>query len=943
VKNEKAHASRALFSWEIVMLRRLMLLAFAFSFPAHGVGPDPGQDWRSAETAHFRINYVASQRAQAEHAAGIAESAYARLTGQLHWQPAGKTEVLLLDAFDLSNGYSTPLPFNETTLYLVPPDEGELLENSDWLDLLITHELTHTVHLDKVNGMPDALRHVFGREPVLFPNLFEPLWAIEGIATYNESRPDKGQGRLRGPTFEAWLRVERERGFMSLDEINSDGRSLPTSKQYLYGAYFYEFLTRKYGRDAAYLYVQNYSKNILPRVESNPEFLTGKTMDLLWEDFLADLGRQVDERSAPIRARPREDGTLLLPAQYSISSLAAVDDGVLAVVNDGVLGTQLLHIDTAGTTRPLAELRQNAHMDVNSLGDVLIAQPNICDNYNFYYDLYLWDRHGMKRLTQCQRYRRAVWAGRQVAALRYSGGRASLDILQMRGEGLQKMRPLYEAPDGIVAIDLAANADGSRVALAVKQRDSWQVLEFDPSTGDSNILFAYDAPLHGLRYARDGRSLEFIAVHDGVYNLWRYTAPSSQLIQLSHTYTSVTLHSGVADDRSVVLGVMGAGGTELRRLTEVADMATIPVAGGSALQAAPATQGVMLGKEEDYLALRSVYPRAWLPLWIVDRGLQAYGVSTFGSDVMGWHSYTLNAMWETTQGEPVGSLSYSYLDRHFFSITRNLWARQWPAGGATIYDRTTDAQWISMQPWLKSERRIYLGVGAAQQSTDRVYPNGLTTQPQMERVAATFLKYDTRESNWYATSYNRGALGTLLFESYRPFKDYYDGNVVRADALGLWPWGDSVFGLRWGEARAYGHTEPFQLGGAFEYGTSSSVPVLNQRNLPLRGYAGSEPQLVGENVRSVSVEWQAPLADIDRHWMAPPVGINRLSGKVFMDAASVWNRGAAPSSPYRGVGVELYGEIKFLYQLMLPMRLGYARGLDLNAGNRVYLQAGQTF
>lgn len=933
------------------MLRRFAGIVLFFSLQAHALGPDPRQDWRSADTAHFRINYVASQRAQAEHAASIAESAYVRLTQQLHWQPAGKTEVLLLDAFDLSNGYSTPFPFNETALYLVPPDEGELLDNSNWLELLITHELTHSVHLDKVHGLPDTLRQIFGRSPVLFPNLFEPLWAIEGIATFNESTPEKGQGRLRGPTFEAWLRIEREHGFLSLDEINADGRALPTSKQYLYGAYFYDYLTRKYGRDAAYQYIHNYSKNILPRTKSNPVYLTGKTLDVLWPEFLSDLGTQVDERASRIKAIARADGAPLLAAHFNISSLAPTDDGVLAVANDGLLGTRLLHIDPQGGTRQLAELRSNARIDVHSNGTVLVAQPNICENYNLYYDLYLWNEHdGIKRLTQCQRYRRAVWLGQQIAALKYEGGIASLDMLQVQGEGLQKVRTLYAAADGIAAIDLAANADGSRVALAIKHGNAWQVLEFDPALGTSRVLFDYDAPLHGLRYARDGQSLEFIATRDGLNNLWRYAIGSGEFTRLSNTYTSVSLHSGVASDGSVVLGVLAAGGTELRRMTDIVEQAKLPVTTGSTpLQPspAPAAQGTMLGEGQDYLALRSVYPRSWLPLWFVDRGLQAYGLSTFGSDAMGWHTYMLDAMWETSQGEAMGSLSYNYLDRHFFSITRNLWARQWTGSvgheTTTIYDRTTDAQWVSMLPWLQSERRIYLGIGAAQQSTDRVRISGLTTQPQMERIAATFLRYDTRESNWYATNYNRGTLASLLYESYRPFNGYYDGNITRFDVQQLLPLGHSVLGVRWDEARASGITEPFQLGGAFESGSSLIVPTLNQRNLPLRGYAGSEPQLRGANMRNLSIEWQTPLADIDRHWMAPPVGINRLSAKVFMDAASVWNQGGAHSSFYRGVGVELHGEIKLIYQLMLPLRLGFARGLDIGSGNRIYLQAGQSF
>jgi hypothetical protein len=157
--------------------------------------------------------------------------------------------VVLYGEFDLTNGFSTPLPFNTIGIFLAPPDEGDLLENSAWLDLLVTHELTHVVHLDKVRGAPRVLQWIFGREPFFFPNAWQPTWAIEGLAVLNESEPGTGRGRLYGPWFEGWLRAERARGFISLAEINSNGRALPLSKQYIYGAYFYDFLARVYGKD----------------------------------------------------------------------------------------------------------------------------------------------------------------------------------------------------------------------------------------------------------------------------------------------------------------------------------------------------------------------------------------------------------------------------------------------------------------------------------------------------------------------------------------------------------------------------------------------------------------------------------------------------------------------------------------------------------------------
>lgn len=941
---------RIIFYIQTMLIRSLLIASF-LSFPAFAEGPNPHQNWRSADTPHFRINYLDSQRVQAERAAEHAESAYVRLTKQMTWEPKGKIELVLLDASDSANGFSVALPFNKTELRLTPPDEGDLLDNRNSLEGLITHELTHTVHTDKAHGVPESLRHIFGRLFPLFPNAIQPTWGREGIATYNESTPENGQGRLRGPNFEALMHIERERGFLSLSEINADGRALPMSKQYLYGVYFYDFLNRKYGKDAAARYIHNYSNNIVPRIQSNPVAITEKPLDELWNEFLADLAHQVDVRAMHLKKTPRADGAIVLPAHFNISSITPAKDGVLAVVNDGVVGTKLLHVSERGETRELVGLRLEAHIDMHRNGTLLIAQPDICDNYNQYYDLYLWSEdRGVKRLSECQRYRRAVWLGENIAALKHEGGVPSLDILQLHGDGVQKLRTLYVGMDGIEAIDLAAGPDGNRVALAIKKTNAWQVLEFNLAQGTSHVMFDYDAPLRGLRYSRDGQYLEFIAAHDGVYNLWRHRVGSSELNRISHTYTGITLHSGIAEDGSSILGVIAADGTELRRMPKAFVQSTLPVENSTPiLTASNETQSVLLGEAQDYAAIHSIYPRSWMPLWGYSYGgLHAYGISTYGSDAMGWHNYTLNAMWETSQAEPLGNFSYNYLNRHFFSINRDLWARQWLIGNGkettTIYDRTTSFQWVAMQPWERSERRIYLGVGAAQQSTDRVYVGSITTQPQMERIAATFLQYDSRESNWYASTNNRGTFARLLFETYQPFNNYYDGHVVRVDAQKLWPLGRTVLSAHWIESRASGNIEPFQLGGSYGLVQGKVEPELNQRNLPLRGYAGGELQLRGENVRNLSVAWQAPLIDIDRMLMSPPIGINRLSTTLFVDAGSVWDQSGSTANVYRGVGVELNAEIRLYYlPLRIPVRVGIARGLDLNSGNQSYLRVGQSF
>ena len=115
------------------MLLRVLLALTAsalISSAQAALGPDPHRDWRSADSAHFRVNYAVPERAQAERVADIAERVYERLSRELQWEPRGKIEIVVLDEFDIANGYSTPLPFNETAIFLSPPDDGELLDNS---------------------------------------------------------------------------------------------------------------------------------------------------------------------------------------------------------------------------------------------------------------------------------------------------------------------------------------------------------------------------------------------------------------------------------------------------------------------------------------------------------------------------------------------------------------------------------------------------------------------------------------------------------------------------------------------------------------------------------------------------------------------------------------------------------------------------------------------
>src|SRR3954468_9301050 len=180
---------------------------------------DPSLRWRTLETPSFLVHFPEARRAQARIVAGGAETVYPRITGMLAWRPEQRVHLVLLDSADFANGYASPLPFNNFAVFLSPPDESELLQNREWLDLVLTHEFAHIVQLDKAHGSPYSLRRIFGRLALLFPNALEPTWITEGLAVYVESDPSRGYGRLGQSQFEGMMRAEAARGFLSLREV----------------------------------------------------------------------------------------------------------------------------------------------------------------------------------------------------------------------------------------------------------------------------------------------------------------------------------------------------------------------------------------------------------------------------------------------------------------------------------------------------------------------------------------------------------------------------------------------------------------------------------------------------------------------------------------------------------------------------------------------------
>jgi hypothetical protein len=893
---------------------------------------DPSLRWRTLETANFSVHFPAEHRAHARAVARLAESVYPRITRLLQWHPASRTHVVVLDTEDFANGYASPLPFNYFAIFLTQPDEGELLQNHQWLELVITHELFHVVHLDMARKSPLGARSVFGRVPLLFPNVLEPRWITEGLAVHAESDPAASHGRLGQSQFEGMMRAEADRGLRSLREINADGRGFPLNRNYLYGSYFFAFLQERYGGKAVADYIENYSGNLIPfKLQSNAITATGKPMDALWVEYHAWLHARF------AKPAPAPDATgLVVATAFSLRSPVLHRNGVRWFVqSNGYTKPRLVRQAQGQKVEALREVEHDARIFAAPDGGVVLAQPEICRNYRYYYDLFAVAKDGAaRRLTHCGRYRVvAALDERRIAALRVEAGTAEVVILDAAGSVTES---LYRAAPGEALTGLAAK--GGRIVLTSFSRGVWSLLEV--GGGKPTVLLADEAVKHSPRFAETPGEIYFVADYGKTYNVWSLRLIDRALLRWTDAWTGVKEMSAPLGGQ-ILLSLIEADGDVLRlhKLPASAlERRTAPAPDPRVPHVELAEAG---GDDRPYSPWSSLLPRSWLPLITLADGAVALGAATFGQDALGLHQYALAPAYEFTQDEVLGNAQYVYDRRHGISASRGMTVKANRGHDITAYSVSEAAQWASLWRHLSLNRRLYWGVGGALEREALRGSGVANAQVQDERVLALLAGIDTRRAQWLSEGPSQGQQLRLFAETSRRLQAAYNGNVYRADWRVHLPLRKTVLALRWNEAYGKPGAERFELGGS-DPDETSILPVINQREFALRGYTSGEAALTGQRARTASAEWRVPVADVDRHLMVPPFGLNRVSANLFLDVGAAWDRGERPVY-HRGAGLELMSEIRIGYLFAVQARLGFARGLDAAGKSLGYLTVGRAF
>ncbi|MEJ2391891.1 MAG: hypothetical protein P8019_10905 [Gammaproteobacteria bacterium] len=983
------------------LLPILLLWAICGNVEA-GVYHDPDLTWQTIETAHFRIHYHNGEAALAQRFWPKAEHIYEQSCKYLDWYPREKTDVVLTDEFDLSNGYTRVFPYDSIILYVSAPDAVNSLETyDDWLALVFRHEFLHVVHLSMVRGVPRGFQRVFGRHPLLFPNAYQPRWVIEGLATYAETDARKHVGRGQSSYFNMMMRMESLAGLKPLRRVNQPIGSWPAGDvPYLYGVFFFEFVHDKYGDKAIKAMVNNYSDNLVPfRINSNAFSVFHEGLPALWNEYAAWLKQKYGPQVASIKQAGLRVGDNLTGQGYQAGPLRSLGRRIYFYEFNGERHPAIKVIDGTGPARTVLEVNPHTRFSLHRDKGLLLTEPEICRNARLYFDIYRADADGgnYRRLTHCGRYRYAIWNGKgdRIIAVHNDLGNNQLDLLDANGK---KLETLWQSKNKEQIGQMSMSPlQPYLVASVWRAHAGWNLEKFDLQTRTWTPL-TQDAAIEAEpQFTPDGQAILYSADYDGVYNIYRYDLATGKRTKLTNVLGGA-FFPAQAGDRLAYIGYREKGfdvyalpantpapvvadttvaGKAKGQAAPVSDsVAKTPAAsmskpaadqqpsdktstltGTSAVPVKPITNTDKVLPSRPYSPWPSLVPRYWSPYFLVDSQRTQLGLSTSGFDVLQRHTYGAALAYDFKNHVAVGNADYIYdglWPLLHVGISRDTSLYIDNKNNLVRVRANDDAILEAIVPFLSLEHNWFVHLAMIKQTDHDIWNNGV---PRLQDVhndmGAVALRYNSAKTYPLSVSRSDGRDVRLIYEDSDLYGNSYNKGQV---TVGEWRefvplWGEQVLALRVVEGHGQHNPSPFRLGGiqsdntvlsAIAYGVTEKL--FNKRDYSLRGYSEGHSQLIGKNMRLISAEYRFPIARIEHGWMVPPFGFNQVHGTLFYDAGGVWNSGNGPQHYYRGVGFELNADLDVFYNIRLHTSLGFAKGLDKTLGeDKVYLRVGAQF
>lgn len=951
------------------------LLALLGANRADAQTKDLTKRWRTVQSEHFEVNYPEPLGLLARRVLKIAERANQRLVPLFGHQPKKRVQITLTDQSGSANGSATPLHYNQIRLFASAPDDLSILGDfDDWMTVLVTHEHTHIVHQDNIGGIPRIINEIFGR--VWVPNLFQPRWLIEGIATYLESALTSG-GRLRSTQFEMYMRMAvLEDNVLHFDTLNNRTDYWPQSNiWYLYGSRFVNWLVEKYGEGFIEDMADWYGSRAIPfSINRMAKRLTGGTFSELYAMWIADMKVHYGEVARGVMEGGVVQGKRLTFEGQVVRGLRFADDErLLYYVADGRSDPQVRRMDLVDANRVERLVRSagESYPTVHPDGSIYFESADAYKtNIYFFHDLFRYDpRKPSKRVRLTHglraRYPDISPDGEQITYVRNSAGTQSLWIADLDDiEGTQES--LVQSGRFEQVYTPKFSPDGTRVAYSVWLKGGYRDIHvMDLRTHEVTRITDDRAMDTGPAWAPNGNRLYFSSDRTGIANIYAWEPGTEQLFQITNlvsgAYTPAPSPDGT---RLAYIGYTSIG----------YDIFMMDVDPGLDRPAPPyiddrppahPTEGIVPDIGTRYVAARTLYPRFWGIDLESDAFGQQLGVFTEGADSAGFHSFSARLGFSLNEGYINADFRYT-LRRLPPDLSLSLFRRVLPRGGFVVngerlsyveelYGGRLSASYVIPRSFYSNRVTASYGLTWARPLTKfdgRLDPNfPPPTSPPTGPNADVRLSWrfnDVRRQTFdYTPSEGRTLAASLSFA--------HPGIGSRFRSItGTWsirrfiemPWAQHhVLAVRYGGGAgedSRGERGIFSLGGFPSPSFIDQLINLAQLGgVALRGYP--EFTVAGDRFQLLQTEYRIPITRVLRGPETVPVFFDRIYGSVFFDYGNAYF-GALNLNDFRkGTGVELLMRFTLGYVEPYTLRLGFAYGLDQDGGPQFYINFGRPF
>jgi hypothetical protein len=946
------------------MSLRALLAALLLALPAAAL--DPRFVWETLDTPHFEVHYHQGMYRYAQKVARAAEESHRRLVPLLDHAPAERTQIVVQDDTDFANGNATPFLYNEIHAYAAPPDSRSTLADfDDNIYELISHEYTHILHLDTVLGLPQYTNDIFGK--LWITNGGQPIWFIEGIATFAESEVSAA-GRIRSSEEDMLVRAEVLDGKLpAIDKLSNLPLEWPRGfGQYTVGSRFLTFIRAEYGLGALRDLSHDFAGRAIPfGLNFSAERVLGLNYLELYKQFGEQELRRAEELRSGVRAAgesriepltrlgewvrtPRwspDGGTLYytwsgpdrLPEIRAVQpgrccdALAAMPDAV----RPGDRQVVVLYSDGSG----------DDGLSVAPDGRIVYARKQVYQQFELLQDLYSVDPSGsdVQRLTRGLRARGPdVGPDGAIAFLwRRPGGRTAIAEL---ARGSAEPRVLFEDPGGEPVDSPRWSPDGARVAFLHHRDGAWD-LRIVSRDGARLTDVTHDRALdRDPAWTPDGRWLLFSSDRTGVYNVYAWSEGTVR--QVTNVVLGAFEPQPSPDGTQLALVTYSSRGYDVGRMP--LDPAAWRDPGGSPVadERPPPTP---LPPEEVYPArpyspFSTLRPHFWLPYANTDVLGTTLGALTAGFDAVDRHEYAATAWWSLggrMPGWDVIYLNHSLYPDLSLEVSRDVGTGTGAGARAGYYyERAVGGTLSASFPFSQVERSQALSL-----TYDlfwlSVHENVAGVVPTPGRLAAATFAYTWSDARGFVRSISaeegqRFSLSLRLSDpALGSSYSFWQLSTSLSKYLAL-PWSlharplHHALALRASFAIANGdlsNRHRYFLGGFQQDDAIRSVisPTTASTRV-LRGFRrGIFP---GDAYALGTAEYRFPIADVEAGAWTLPFYLRRLHGAVYTDVGDAFTPSLHDFKLHAGAGAELRAEVVLGWILPTDLRLGCARGLE---------------